>query len=125
MKYVCLILYYFYCSIKLKEIPIMKTRKFEVIVCPKCGREYLPAELYVPNEFFGRPKDIVRDVYGTILDYEGTSVDLQETYICDKCNTNFVVRAKIGFMTEVTKLDNFDEEYITPIHKNTLFLDEN
>ena len=69
----------------------MKTRKFEVIACPKCGREYLPAELYVPNAFFGRPRDIVRDVYGTILDYEGTSVDLQETYICDKCNTNFVV----------------------------------
>lgn len=103
----------------------MKTRKFEIIECPKCGREYLPAEIFVPNAFFGRPRDIVRDVYGRILDYEGTSVDLQETYTCDKCNTNFVVRAKIGFTTEVTKLDNFDEEYVTPIHKNTLFLDEN
>lgn len=109
----------------LREGTHMKTRKFEIITCPKCGREYLPAELYIPDAFFGRPKDIVRDIYGIILDYEGTSVDLQESYICDKCNTNFVVKAKIGFTTEITKLDNFDEEYISPIHKNTLFLDEN
>lgn len=103
----------------------MKTRKFEVIDCPKCGRQYLPAEIYVPNAFFGKPVDIVRDVYGTILDYEGTSVNLQETFTCDNCNTTFQIKAKIGFTTELTKLDNFDEEYSSPIHKNMLFLNEN
>lgn len=103
----------------------MKPRKFELIDCPKCGREYLPAEIYVPKAFFGKPRDIVRDVYGTILDHEGTSVDLQEVYTCDKCNTTFQIRAKIGFITELTKLDNFDEDYVSPIHKNTLFLEEN
>lgn len=102
----------------------MKIRKFEIIECPKCGREYLPAEIFIPRSFFGHPKDIVRDVYGRILDYEGTSVDAVETYTCDKCNTLFQVRAKIGFITETTKLDNFDEEYSSPIYKNTLFLDE-
>jgi uncharacterized OB-fold protein len=29
--------------------------KFEKIVCPKCGREYLPVEIYYPNSFFGKP----------------------------------------------------------------------
>jgi len=51
----------------------MKPRKFEIIECPHCGREYLPAEIFVPHPFFGRPRDIVRDVYGHILDFEGNS----------------------------------------------------
>lgn len=102
----------------------MKTRKFEIIECPKCGREYLPAEIYIPHTFFGKPRDIVRDVYGRILDYDGSSVDLFETYTCDKCNTTFQVRAKMGFTVETTKLDNFDEPYSTPLHTNTLFMDE-
>ena len=102
----------------------MKPRKFELIECPKCGREYLPAEIFVPQPFFGRPRDIVRDVYGRILDYEGTSIDQNETYTCDKCNTTFAVKAKMSFIVETTKLDNFDEPYVAPIHRNTLFLEE-
>ncbi len=102
----------------------MKPRKFELIECPKCGREYLPAEIFVPRAFFGKPEDIVRDVYGRILDYEGTSVDLQETYTCDKCNSTFTIKSKMHFDTETTRLDNFDEDYTSPLHRNTLFLDE-
>lgn len=101
----------------------MKTRKFEIIDCPCCGREYLPAEIFIPHAFFGRPKDIVRDVYGRILDYEGTSVDLFETYECDSCKTIFQVKARIGFSCETTKLDKFDEEYTSTLHRNTLFID--
>ena len=33
----------------------MINEKLEKIICPKCGREYLPAEIYYPNFFFGRP----------------------------------------------------------------------
>ena len=102
----------------------MKTRKFEVIECPKCGREYLPAEIFFPKYFFGVPKDIVRDTYGRILDYEGTSVDLTEKYVCDKCNTEFNVKAKVTFTSELTKLENIDEEYTSVIHTNTLFFDD-
>lgn len=102
----------------------MKTRKFELISCPKCGREYLPAEIFVPRSFFGKPVDIVRDVYGRILDYDGTSVDAIETYTCDNCNTLFQVRAKMTFVVDNTELGNMDEEYVTPLYKNTLFMDE-
>lgn len=102
----------------------MKTRKFEIIECPRCARQYLPAEIFVPKAFFGKPYDIVRDLYGQILDYEGTSVDLFETYTCDGCNTIFRVRAKMQFITETTLLENFDEEYSAPVYKNTLFLTE-
>ena len=100
----------------------MKPRKFEVIECPKCGRQYLPAEIFVPRSFFGKPRDVVRDVYGKILEYEDTSLDTTEYYTCDKCNTVFEVRTKISFNTDKNKTENFDEEYVSPI-KN-LFLDD-
>lgn len=103
----------------------MRPRKFEVIECPRCGREYLPAELFVPKYFFGKPYDIVRDVYGKILDYEGTSIDLNESYTCDKCGTDFDIRAKISFVSGTGKLDNMDEPYTSRITaKNNLFLTE-
>lgn len=102
----------------------MKTRKFEIIQCPKCGREYLPAEIFIPSAFLGKPADIVRDVYGKILDYEGTSVDAIETYTCDKCSTLFQVRAKMTFVVENTIIGDMDEEYAMPLHKNTLFMEE-
>ena len=102
----------------------MKTRKFEIIECPKCGREYLPAEIFIPKAFFGTPKDIVRDIYGRILDYEGTSVDQVETYTCDKCNTLFQVRAKMTFLVDNTQVRDMDEPYSSPLPKNTLFTDE-
>jgi len=101
----------------------MKTRKFEIIQCPKCGREYLPAEIFIPSAFFGKPFDVVRDVYGKILDYDGTSVDAIETYTCDKCNTLFQVRAKMTFVVDNTIVGDIDEEYSSPIPNNTLFMD--
>lgn len=102
----------------------MKPRKFETISCPNCGYEYLPAELYVPSAFIGRPENIERDEYGKILSYSNTSVDVFETYTCDKCNHTFKVTAKMVFITEEDKLENFDEEYSTSLQKNVLFLEE-
>jgi hypothetical protein len=102
----------------------MKARKFETISCPHCNYEYLPAEIYIPGSYFGHPYMIERDVQGKILGYEGTSVDLFETYTCDQCNHTFRVISKIGFSTEEDKLENFEEEYTTSVFKNNLFLEE-
>lgn len=103
----------------------MQPRKFETINCPNCKYEYLPSEIYIPNRYFGKPFLIERDATGKILSYEGSSIDLFETYTCDKCNHTFRIISKIGFSTEEDKLENFDEEYSSPIHKNNLFLEEN
>lgn len=103
----------------------MKPRKFELIECPKCGAEYLPAEIFIPKFFVGKPAFIERDTCGKIVSYESSSMDVQETYTCDKCNSSFKVTAKLVFTTEVDKLENFDEEYSTPLQKNVLFLEEN
>lgn len=96
----------------------MKTRKFEIIECPKCGREYLPAEIFVPRAFFGKPEDIERDFAGKILSYEGTSVDLFEKYICDKCDTEFRIIAKLQLTTELGFPGNFNEEYLSKVENN-------
>lgn len=102
----------------------MKIRKFETIECPHCHYEYLPAEIYLPKHFFGKPIMIERDATGKLISYEGSSVDLFETYTCDRCNHMFRVSAKIGFSTEEDKLENFDEEYSSPLQTNNLFLEE-
>ena len=102
----------------------MKPRKFEIIACPNCGYEYLPAELYVPKSFFGKPENIERTESGTIISYDNSSIDSFETYTCDKCNHTFKVNAKMVFVTEEDKLQNFDEEYTTRLQKNVLFLEE-
>lgn len=103
----------------------MKPRKFELIECPTCRCEYLPAEIYVPFPFFGSPKFINRDENGKIVTFENTSMDTQEVYTCDKCNTTFKINAKLVFTTEVDKTENFDEEYTSTLQKNVLFLEEN
>ena len=96
----------------------MKPRKFELIECPKCGYEYLPAEIFVPRGYFGRPTDIVRDDAGKILSYEGTSVDLFEKYICDKCNTEFRIVSKLQLTTELAFPGSFNDDYMTKIDRS-------
>lgn len=93
----------------------MKTRKFEIIECPKCGYQYLPAEIFIPKYYFGIPEDIQRDENGKIISYEGSSVDLFEKYKCDKCNTEFRVVSKLQLTTELSFPGSFNEEYITRI----------
>lgn len=99
----------------------MKTKHNELIICPYCHYEYLPAEIFIPSALLGRPKDIIRDIDGQILEYEGVPQDLTETYICDKCNRVFGITMKMSFTTETTKLGNIDEEYTTQLKKADLF----
>ena len=40
-----------------------------LIKCPHCNAEYLPAEIYYPDEFLGRPTDINKIHNTGKLDY--------------------------------------------------------
>jgi hypothetical protein len=99
----------------------MKPRKFELIACPKCGHQYLPAEIFTPNAFFGKPYGIERNYNGDIMEYEGQSIDLFDTYTCDNCDTLFRISTKLSFTTSLGEEDTFEEEYISPLNKSRLF----
>lgn len=90
------------------------------IICPVCGREYLPEEIFVPS----KPSSIVRDNNGKIISYVGDSFSLEEQYCCDCCNTTFRVIGYTRFSTDVAPIveskDIFNEEYTTKFQKMSL-----
>lgn len=97
----------------------MKYAKEKIIKCPECGWEYLPAEIYYPNSFLGKPKDINKEyMTGKILDYMGNSMNLSETFTCDNCGTKFKTTAIISFNTQKASEPN----YKTKLKKEKLFL---
>ena len=86
-------------------------RKFVVITCPKCGMEYLPAEIFVPKAFFGKPDIINRDENGKIISFSGTSININEKYCCDKRDTEFEINSKITFDSLINTEFDFDTDY--------------
>lgn len=77
-----------------------------VIKCPRCDTEYLPAEIYLPNSFLGKPSGIYK-VNGKIDWYSGLSMDTNESYVCDRCNCRFHVNAKVFFTTTSDDVTDF------------------
>lgn len=103
----------------------MRERKPIFIKCPVCGREYMPAEIYLPNSLLGRPTQIQRDATtGKIDNFYGTDMDLVEHYVCDKCNTPFKVVAKVQFNTYEEDKYNFNKDYSVSLRKQPIFLTE-
>lgn len=94
-----------------------------IIKCPKCNQEYLPGEIFVPNNFLGQPREIDRNEEGKITSYKGINQSLRETYTCDKCNYTFDIEAQITYKVEGS-FANFDEEYSTPLYSNRIVLKE-
>ena len=95
------------------------TRKSSNLKCPHCGAQYLPAEIFMPGAFLGRPDDIVKDSFGKII-YEDYKVnaepDMLEHYICDYCNTPFVVEATITYKTMAEEPEkDFSNQYVSLI----------
>lgn len=103
---------------------IKERKKDIVITCPHCGREYLPAEIYVPDAFFGKPSDIEKNTSGKIEAYDGTAMDLKEEYFCDNCGTLFTVEASIRFKTTEKEDKPFNEIYISPLYAEKISLKE-
>lgn len=104
-----------------------KDRKRDnVIICPSCGREYLPAEIYVPSSFFGKPSDIDRTSNGEIEVFDGTTMDTYEEYTCDNCGVTFVVNADVKFKTRLKEeKKKFSNVYVSPLYTNKISLFEN
>lgn len=95
------------------------------VICPNCGYEYLPVEIFIPNTVFGKYVTLERDEEGKIVEDESiiTNMNLEESYRCDSCGRKFEVKMNIDF--EVTsESSDFSEEYSTKINKPNLFMKE-
>lgn len=90
-------------------------KNFDVITCPICGMEYLPAEIFIPRSFFGRPHSIDKLADGRIDSFCGKSMDTREEYVCDKCGTALKVFAKVYFRAEVDEKKSFNRDFATKI----------
>lgn len=102
-----------------------KSKRIDIITCPKCGAEYTAGEIYLPQVFLGVPNDVEREgTTKTILSDFGTPMNTNERYICDYCNTPFKVKAYVRFSTEVDTNYDFSEPYSTNLKKSSLFLKE-
>ena len=100
-------------------------KKGPLITCPCCGYEYFPAEIYVPNAFFGHPEDIDRTSEGKIDIYEGTNMDLTEEFTCDRCGSTFKVEATVRFKTTEKKEEpKFSSTWTSPLHPTKLSMPE-
>lgn len=99
-----------------------KQNRLEVIVCPYCGREYLPSEIYIPSSFVGNAKSIIRTNAGKIDTFFGNSMDLREEYTCDKCNGKFNINAKVSFFTK--KKEAFNEEFSSKLNKKIVMKED-
>lgn len=95
----------------------MKDKKFDIIYCPNCGAEYLPAEIYLPNELLGKPSYITKDFEGKLIEFTGSSMNTREIYICDKCDTKFRVTARFNFKSEAIDKESFNKDHETKIPK--------
>lgn len=101
----------------------MKNLPKNVIKCPHCGAEYLPAEIFLPNNLLGKPYGIEKDDNGHIEFFFGDDMDLNEVYRCDFCNKKFNVEMSIKFNTGTST--NYDtDDYRTKLVKQCLFLNE-
>ena len=86
----------------------------KVISCPKCGRQYLPGEIFLPNNFLGQPEKIARDEKGNIINFEGIPMDLTaDRYYCS-CGQAFDVEATVTFKVTPIK-DEFEDDFVTKI----------
>lgn len=88
----------------------MKNRK-NVIVCPYCGAEYLPQEIFTLDTSITNLGQLVKNDKGQIEWVEkDLEDDLQEEYVCDYCNKPFKVEANLTYTTIKEIPDDLDEE---------------
>lgn len=94
-----------------------------IIKCPYCDAEYLPGEIFLPDEFLGQPTDVEKDYKHQILFNGGKDQNVEETYTCDYCGKQFTVKADINYKVDKVNAVDFSSDYET-IKESKLTLKE-
>ena len=87
-----------------------------LVKCPYCGAEYLPAEIYIPEDFLPECEDVVKDENSKLVAYHDNGMNLHEEYTCDKCGHRFTIDAVVDFKTAKAELHDFNYDYTTPVY---------
>ena len=87
-----------------------KLKEYNVVRCPYCGAEYLVSEIFMPESLLDKAYTIHKDENGILEFVDGEQAELVESYICDYCNKQFKVEAKVSY---VSMKDDVEEEYVT------------
>ena len=77
-----------------------KKQNWATITCPHCGRQYTPADIFMPGDLIGKPETVIHDALGKIIyvEYEDENEPVSETrYYCDECDKPFIVEAVVTY----------------------------
>jgi len=91
----------------------MFTKDTPTIVCPICGQEYFPSEVFYPDKVFGNAKEVVKDDSGKISFVIGEDMDLDEEYTCDNCGAKMKIHANINFEVTTNTDEQEEEEFVS------------
>ena len=96
----------------------------ESIICPYCGREYVPSEIFYPEDLLPNVGDVVRKENGLVEFCTGSQELESEEYCCDGCGKTFKVTPALSFLVEKVEVEDFDEDFSTQIYKDRISLEE-
>lgn len=88
-----------------------------LIKCPYCGAEYVPSEIFYPEDFLPDVDSIVKDENGKIIGYNSTSMNLTEEYCCDICGHTFTSFAEVSFKSTPCEIHDFEFEHESKLDK--------
>lgn len=94
------------------------TKDFKIIKCPKCGYEYVAAEIFFPQDLLGKPNNIIRDDKGHIILVEGESPCFEEEFECENCGSIFKTKLDMTFNSFYDK-DLDEDEFVIDLEDKT------
>ncbi len=88
-----------------------------IIKCPYCGAEYLPSEIFYPEDFIPEV-DVIKDEAGKIVVHDRITNEAYEEYTCDVCDHTFKVKMKVSVEAEKCDEHDFNYDTITKVSQN-------
>lgn len=96
----------------------------DIIKCPYCDAEYLPSEIFYPNDYLGKPSHIDKTLSGEIIDVDGKQQTFTEDYVCDKCGKPFRTSVSHCYTIEPLVKKDLTSDFEMPLFNNRIFLKE-
>ena len=92
------------------------------IKCPHCKSQYFIQDIFYPDYLLGKAYIVDRNEDGEIQMYDGIEQELEEEFVCTKCNTAFKVKATMTFETEELPTKTYSNEYRSTIYQDRIEL---